>query len=219
MTNTIPIQKSQWIAIGILVILYTVGAVSTIIGYEELLKLSSVNLLLTLFLVLWFQPKTKAFVVYAFIVYFAGFFIELAGITTGKIFGQYFYGNNLGIKLWDVPIVIGVNWLLLSYSSVSVTAYLAKRISMVKKAWVFSLVASVAMVGIDALIEPLCARLDFWYWKGGDIPLTNFTAWFLFSVAFNYLGVKLGVHQQNNVGIAAWLLQVLFFVSLTIFLV
>lgn len=211
--------KSIVIGSSILLILYAVGLIGTLIGYESLLKLSAINLLLSLLIVLWYQPKTKPFIVYAFVVYLAGYLVELAGVVTGKIFGQYFYGENLGFKLFDVPLIIGVNWLLLSYSSLSVTAFFAKRVSVLSNPFLFALIATVFMVFIDVLIEPLCARLDFWFWKGGQVPFTNFTAWFMFAFAFNFLGVKLGVHTQNKVAIVAWILQVVFFLGLTIFLV
>ena len=35
---------------------------------------------------------------------------EVIGVKTGLIFGEYSYGNVLGIKLFDVPIIIGLNW-------------------------------------------------------------------------------------------------------------
>ncbi len=205
------------IGIFILTVLYAVGLFGTLLGKEELLKLSAINLLLSLFVILWYQQLTKSFLIYALLVYMLGFVIEWLGVTTGRIFGQYFYGNNLGIKLLDIPLIIGVNWLLLSYSSLSVTNLLSNKIKLLANPFLFALVATILMVSVDVLIEPLCARLDFWFWRGGQAPLENFTAWFFFAFAFNFLGVKLQVPCDNKVAAWAWLLQVIFFLSLGVF--
>jgi putative membrane protein len=52
------------------------------------------------------QSRIVAFIVIALLA----FFIEVYGVQTGNLFGTYTYGNNLGWKLFGVPIIIGVNW-------------------------------------------------------------------------------------------------------------
>ncbi len=212
--------NKQLIAIVVLVILYTVGIVGTLFYSDSLLSLTPVNLLVGAALVFWNHKLLNTnFVIYAVVVFVAGFLIELAGITTGKIFGQYFYGNNLGVKLLDVPLVIGINWLVLSYATMSLVQPLSAKVSVKWQPVVLALISAAAMVMVDALIEPLCQRLDFWYWRGSVAPLENYTAWFMFSFAFNFLGFKLQVAENNQVAKVIILAQVLFFAALNIGLV
>jgi uncharacterized membrane protein len=48
-------------------------------------------------------------------VFVASFLVEAAGVNTGKIFGYYSYGSALGPKLWNTPLIIGLNWFVLIY--------------------------------------------------------------------------------------------------------
>lgn len=46
-----------------------------------------------------FEDKPqKNFLLWFFIIYILTFSLEVAGVKTGLIFGDYFYGNNLGFK-------------------------------------------------------------------------------------------------------------------------
>jgi putative membrane protein len=40
----------------------------------------------------------------------------MLGVHTGILFGNYKYGNALGLKLNDVPILIGINWFIVVYA-------------------------------------------------------------------------------------------------------
>lgn len=211
--------KAPQIAIAILVILHAVGLIGTAFFNEDLMKLTPVNLLISMGIVLWFhEGYSKSFVFYLAVVYTFGYLLELAGITTGKIFGQYFYGNNLGIKLADVPLIIGINWVMLSYCSMSMVGILSNRFDALKHQFVALSIGAVLMVFSDFWIEQLCQRLDFWYWKNNTVPIQNYTAWFLFSFAFNFLFVRLQLHNNNKVAAVLYILQLLFFIGLNVFL-
>ena len=49
--------------------------------------------------------RMKFFIVFA--IFFVGMIAEILGVQYGLIFGYYDYGNNLGLKLLGVPILIG----------------------------------------------------------------------------------------------------------------
>jgi putative membrane protein len=211
--------KPSYVAIAILLILHAVGLIGTAFFNEDLMKLTPINLLISIGIVLWFHKGySKSFVFYLAIVYSFGYLLELAGITTGKIFGQYFYGKNLGIKLADVPLIIGINWVMLSYCSMSIVGILSDRFNMLKHQFIAPTIGAVLMVFSDFWIEQLCQRLDFWYWKNSTVPIQNYTAWFLFSFAFNFLFVRLQLHSNNKVAALLYMLQLLFFVGLNVFL-
>jgi putative membrane protein len=211
--------KAPFIGIAILVILHAVGLIGTAFFNEDLMKLTPVNLLVSIAVVLWFHKNyNKPFLLYLAVVYVFGYLVELAGINTGKIFGQYFYGNNLGIKLADVPLTIGINWVMLSYGSMCIVGRLSDKFNALRNQFLAPAIGAFLMVFADFWIEQLCQRLDFWYWKGNVVPLQNYTAWFLFSFAFNFLFVRLQVQSKNLVAVWLYILQLLFFIGLNIFL-
>ena len=67
--------------------------------------------LLLYFLLLIINSNSKN-VFYLLIVFIWGMLAEIIGVNTGLIFGSYNYGDSLGIKVMDVPILIGINWII-----------------------------------------------------------------------------------------------------------
>ena len=45
---------------------------------------------------------------------------EAVGVNYDFIFGDYEYGNGLGIKILGTPLLIGVNWVLLVYCTAAI---------------------------------------------------------------------------------------------------
>ena len=78
--------------------------------------LTPLNLLFSSLLIFSFHKgfDTK-FWIFCILVASVGFLVELAGVHTGVIFGEYWYLHVLGPKLAGVPIMIAVNWLMLLY--------------------------------------------------------------------------------------------------------
>lgn len=201
------------ISLGILMVFYTVG-VFGILGDDPLgfASMTPINLMLS-GLVLWINHEkwtTKA----AMAILFAGlvgFAIEVVGVKTGVIFGSYHYGENMGSKLFDVPLTIGLNWAILSYCSIIIANRLFR-----KTVAVASLSASF-MVGLDYLIEPIAIKLDFWNWQG-DIPVQNFIAWWIISFIINLVAYPMMQGSSNKLALPLFILQVLFFGILNIFM-
>lgn len=213
-------MKKENIAIILLAILYTVGLVGSAFLHLNLLQLSPINLIISAAILFYFhQPKNTLFWIWAIGVFQAGYILELLGVSTGRIFGQYFYGNNLGFKLADVPVIIGLNWLMLCYVSMHVTSLIFKKL--IKKTNINPIIeialSAFLMVCIDILIEQVAPQLDFWYWKGNVIPLQNYTAWYIFAFAFMFVYHQLELPLQNK--IAPWLyaFQLLFFTGMNLF--
>jgi len=134
------------------------------------------NLLITALLLFSFhQAWNISFYIFATICFAIGYFVEVAGIHTGEIFGEYHYGPTLGFKIWDVPLIIGLNWLILVYCTGIIAHQFFQNI------FLKSLAGSMLMVILDFFIEPVAVSLDFWVWEGGEIPLQNFIGWFITS--------------------------------------
>jgi bisanhydrobacterioruberin hydratase len=201
-------KKYSKIAIVVLCILYFVG----IVGFlnptlrELVLPLTPINLLLTLLVPLFFQKDLNAkLVVVLAIVAVLGFSAEVVGVATGKVFGEYQYGKTLGLKYLAVPLIIGINWASLVYSSSSLVSKF--KIGILAK----SLIAAALMTGLDYLMEPIAIKYDFWHWKNDTIPLQNYLAWFLIAFALLLFFHKFIKLKTNTVAIWAMVLQFLFF--------
>ncbi|MFN7119009.1 MAG: carotenoid biosynthesis protein [Saprospiraceae bacterium] len=203
------------LAIMVLTILYIIGIVGIYKNiHPDFILLTPLNLLISLLIVLAFHSKKqdKKLRIFLVISYFAGFSAELYGVQTGQLFGEYAYGRVLGLKLWDTPLMIGVNWMLLSYSIGVTTNHLFS-----KWHWLFKgIIASLFMVGLDILIEPVAIRYDFWSWAQGTPPLQNYIGWFFVSLPLLSLFAKMQGEIRNKVAIALFVLQILFFFTLNL---
>lgn len=185
---------------------------------REIFKyLTSYNLWVSLFLLLVYHTNlnNKAIIVFTF-VGFASFLIEAVGVATGKIFGEYTYGHTLGYKLFDTPISIGANWLILSYC----TSYFGQIVFPKNKYnfIVIALFSSFLMVAIDFLIEPVAIKFDFWSWQLVNVPLQNYFSWFLVSFPLNLFLIKSNVLSENKLALLLLTLQVCFFIVHNLFL-
>jgi len=107
------------------------------------------------------------------IPFILGFITEVLGVNFGLIYGSYTYGENLGLKIFDVPLIICLNWCLLTI----VSADVGKLITQNKDARIFS--GALLMILLDVLIEISAPRFDFWLFKDGIVPLTNYFGWFI----------------------------------------
>ena len=169
------------------------------------------NLIFTAFLVLLFHKSwNKYFVFFMIFTTFFGFFVEVLGVETGKIFGKYHYQTTLGIKILEVPPIIGLNWLILIYA----VGVFSARFN-INKALQIALGASV-MTFLDFLIEPIAIKYTFWAWDEPTIPLQNYAAWWLISCFLLLIFRYLPFEKNNKIAIIALILQFLFFLVLNL---
>ncbi|MDP3463768.1 MAG: carotenoid biosynthesis protein [Bacteroidales bacterium] len=196
----------------LLIVIYAVGILTTLAGYaDNLMKLTAYNLLFATALLIYNAKVTnKAYVIWFMLIGVSGYLIELVGILTGLIFGEYSYGDGLGVKLFDVPLMIGVNWSVLVFASAALVDKLKIRI------WMKAAMAATMMVLYDFLLEPVAVRFDFWTWSGNDIPVQNYIAWWIIAF-FMLLGVITRVKPLEN-KIAGYVIgiQTLFFAILIV---
>lgn len=167
-------------------------------------------LMFVLLLISHGQSNTK-FLWFLLLMYLAGFGIEYFGVHTGLIFGSYQYGSTLGFKLAEIPLLIGLNWVLLIYSAGTTVNYLLVSNRLIKSA----IGASVLML-LDMLIEPVAIRFDYWSWANQEIPVKNYISWWLFSFAGCWFFNQMIAKRSNIVGPILLLAQLLFFIALNI---
>ena len=114
--------------------------------------------------------RMKFFIVFA--IFFVGMIAEILGVQYGLIFGNYQYGNNLGLKLLGVPILIGFNWVVLTVICGSISS------KIFKKSKVLSIIFGITlMLLIDITLEPIAPVLDYWEFSGSKAPLQNYIGW------------------------------------------
>ena len=198
------------------VIFYSVGVVGMLLPTtaDFFQQLTSFALILS-FSVLALSDESEQrqkLVVYLLFIYVSSFAIEVAGVYTGVIFGTYSYGDNLGFKLWETPLIIGANWFFLVYTSAAI--FEKTRITPALKV----LLASTSMLIYDIVMEQVAPKLDMWDWKHPSVPFQNYFTWFLIAIAFHIGLLWLKIRIRNKLALTVLLCQFIFFVLLFIFL-
>jgi uncharacterized membrane protein len=166
------------------------------------------NLLSSTALVLGFHRDFRpAFFLFCVIAFTGGYLVEVLGVSTGLIFGEYAYGSVLGPKWWNVPWMIGCNWLLLIYC----TGVISHKLPVPRV--IRALAGAGLMVLLDYFIEPVAIRHDFWSWENNIIPLQNYAAWFGASFILLLVFHNLPFDKKNPLAIWLYLIQLLFFMT------
>ncbi|MEM9416982.1 MAG: carotenoid biosynthesis protein [Bacteroidota bacterium] len=187
------LKNGYLLSTGLLVVCYTLGIVGLCSPYQQqVLPLTPLILLATAGLLLGHhQPWHWPFVRFCGVAGAIGFFVEVVGVHTGMIFGSYYYGTPLGWQLWGVPVVIGLNWVILVYIAGHLVSPLSVSLSM--KCFLGALM----VVLIDWLMEPVAVQLGFWYWTGQHIPTQNYVAWYVLAWGLLRLFYRVGKHPFN----------------------
>lgn len=190
-------------------------AISGIIGVSSsaqdwFLSLTPLNLLLTLAMVLWHIKQYNFKVIVALAIPFIlGFVAEALGVNFGLIFGTYVYGENLGFKLFGVPLMICINWTLLTVTSADIAKYISKNIV------ISSLIGALLMTGLDVILEVSAPRFDFWEFENGVVPLQNYLGWFV-TAFIAHLGYQSFKVETSKV--ISWHVLVTIILFFTVFL-
>lgn len=220
------------IATFIAILFHVSGAIGILFTDHKdwFIRNTSLNLLLMAVLLFWNQPeKNKAFLGFMLISFLTGMGAEMIGVNTGRLFGHYHYGEVMGAKFNGVPWLIGVNWFLLMFCAGVVMTklhvwikvqYEAAGISMTPVIEKLSLVFDGASIALffDWVMEPVAVKLGFWEWKDGIIPYYNYLCWFFISMFLLWVFSKLKFNRDNHFALDLLIIQVLFFLSIRIFL-
>ena len=193
-------------------LLYAVGLIGLMMEPLQPLfvPLSPLILLISALLVTLAQPVNRAFWLFSATTILGGFFVEVAGVHTGLIFGSYSYGSTLGPQSFGVPLVIGLNWYMLTLGA----GVLASRFPL--PAVAKALLAAGMMTVLDIFLEPVAMELDYWEWPGDVVPLQNYLAWFFIAFAFSLLYFLLPISRENRLGGILFVIQFLFFFALNL---
>jgi len=158
-----------------------------------------------------YSNEIKQFAKWAAIAYLIGFVAEAAGVHTGLVFGHYSYGTVLGPKLSGVPLLIGMNWVVVLIGAIAVASKFSD------KPLQQSMIAAAVATAYDWVMEPVAVKLGYWQWQNGVIPMYNYLCWFIISLRIALLANKMKI-TANNFSLWLFLVQLVFFILLRIVL-
>jgi putative membrane protein len=131
------------------------------------------------------QYRWRDVLVFAVICLVVSNAFENLSISSGFPFGHYHYSDALGLKLFHVPLLIGLAYLGMGYLSWTVSRLIldghqgrANRLVPVP------VVASFIMVSWDLTLDPVASTIGHsWIWHDGGayfgVPVSNFLGWYL----------------------------------------
>ena len=166
----------------------------------------------TFFLIFFQKNKNSSFLFFFIISAITGYLIEVLGVKTGMIFGEYKYLSTLGPKIFEVPPIIGLNWFLMIYCTGSLVLNLK-----INSIFFKSLVGALLMTAFDFFAEPVAIAQNMWSWTNHNPPIQNYVAWFVISFVLLYYFNTTSFEKKNKLSTAVFWLQWVFFVSLYIF--
>jgi putative membrane protein len=183
-----------------------VGLIGLLSPYKPLVaSLTPVTLLLSFGLLLYNHPKlSQKWIGVLGVVFLAGFGVEVLGVKTGFPFGNYAYHENLGPKLFDVPLMIGINWAMLIYCSGQIL-----RVS--SNPFIQSAIGATFMLFYDMALEPSAIELNFWQWENNTIPIENYAAWFFIAFVLHVFVEKVVGSAPNKIAKELYFIQLIFF--------
>lgn len=197
-----------------LYIVFSVGVAGHIFEPTKdiMLMLTPFTLLLANLVVVFPHLLNKQYKVIFWIgtVYLITLILEIVGVKTGLIFGSYTYGDVLGLRIFDVPLIIGFNWTIISLSIAFILSELKTNL------FVKALFAGCMAVLLDFFIEPIAIKLGYWNWTGGEIPLQNYIAWFVISFVAVLILLVFNSDTKNKVASHYYYIQLSFFVLLNL---
>jgi|LakMenE01Jun11ns_1017448.scaffolds.fasta_scaffold9686822_2 uncharacterized membrane protein len=194
------------IALFILIVLHIVGLVG--LNNDEsrasFESISHINISISILLVLLADNlKSIKLFIFFLISFCSGMLIEIIGIKTGVVFGQYHYTNTFGPSAFGVPVAIGLNWFLLTLC--------VMNIMRLKNIFIRALFGGIGMTVIDFILEPFAIKHGFWVWDlSGCPPLQNYLVWFIFSTLLCFIFLFLKLETENKVARFYLLVLILF---------
>ena len=125
----------------------------------------------------------------------------------------YEYGDNLGLQVFSVPLVIGLNWFILVFGTRGVVNYFFD------KKYLQIILSSILMVLLDFLIEPVAIEFGWWSWDIVSVPLQNYIMWFLISLIMQFVISRNNNEISKSISFSLLLSQIIFFIYLNIVII
>jgi len=178
MNFLIPNNNTSKISVFIIWLFHLCGMAGISYGNKEFfLAFTPINLFISFVLLFVNQKQLESKELKAaFLIFFIGMISEILGVKYGLIFGDYVYLDNLGVKILGVPVLIGVNWIILTFITGSLSSWVFKN------KYISVLTGALLMIVLDLLIEPVAPLLGFWIFDSTIAPLQNYIGWFVIGI-------------------------------------
>ncbi len=124
-----------------------------------------------------------------------GLGFEVWGLRGGSFFGGHYVYNGSGIKLWEVPYIIPIYWVVFIYTAYSISnaflAWLGHHKPSKNSSQLGILVSLITLdglltVALDLILDPIQVRQGTWTWLDHGayfgVPIGNFIGWFIVTV-------------------------------------
>lgn len=203
--NALPVTEVR----KFIIIFYSIGILGFLIPWSRniFIAITPFALLLSSYLLAIYHNKYYKKDIAVFLTIFVlGFFIEVVGVNTGLIFGSYNYGEALGIKLFNTPLLIGLNWLFLTYTASSISE------KIVRQRVLQIMIAPSLMLIYDLILEQLAPKMDMWNWQAQSVPVKNYMAWWIIGFLFVALIKAVKIDTKNPLAAILFICQLLFFI-------
>ena len=148
------------------------------------------------------------------LIFLIGMLSEFIGVNYGLIFGEYIYGNNLGFKLFGVPFLIGLNWVILTVICANIASILIKNNSIIQ----IIILGTLLMLFMDFVMEPIAPKLDLWKFKNLVVPTSNYIGWLIISILTQTIYNIQFKEKEFKLSFNLYTTIFLFFVSLNLIL-
>jgi putative membrane protein len=204
-------KKLKAFAILWIVLVHFFGIIGVYFLPDWFLPATPITILVSAIVVFLRYEKYRSSRVTAFVVIAVlSFLIELYGVKSGNLFGTYTYGNNLGWKIFGVPLIIGVNWTVL----IMVAQQLTTHYIGINNRFLSAISVATIMTTFDLLLEVLAPQFDFWSFTHMNYPpVENFIAWFGVSFVFGLYSYS-HFRNQNKTAVLYGIAQLVFFMVL-----
>lgn len=202
-------KRIDWVVIALVAAFYIYGAFG-LLRTETRELYASLTPLVLLFSILILSVYDRSSrqlksLIYILSVIVISFGVELLGVATGLIFGDYSYGTGLGPKVGGTPLLIGINWIFLVYATAAMQAPLGRGINTT------IILPTLLMLGYDLIMEQVAPMMKMWSWQGGSIPLQNYIVWGALAGLFHAARYWLRIDFHNRIAPFLLFIQILFF--------
>lgn len=196
----------RWICIFILL---GVTLISALCKSSWVMQASPIITIIVLFFVVWLHGTarygTKNLIIFFLLTWIISNFFEALSIQTGFPFGNYYYDQLIGPRLFKVPLII-----MFAYFATGYSAWILANIILGqyhkhlygKQIFFIPFIAAFIMVLWDLCMDPLCSTVaSLWVWKDGGpyfgVPLQNYFGWFfVVYIIYQLFALYLTVYEQ-----------------------
>ena len=195
-------------------IIYAVGLVGHLVSATRPLMLWLTPFVLALsagiVAVPFFRKRNTRVILWFGITGTMTFAAEAIGVASGFPFGSYRYTDALGPAMFDVPVIIVFNWMVVILGALGAAGMVFKNRVLIV------LGASALTVGFDLVLEPTAIGLDYWRWENNTVPSQNYLAWGGLSLINGILYMALKCRHSESLPAYFFVLMLLYFALLLV---